>query len=229
MENDEITVTRNEIPEKVRQIFMAAARTLATLRTIRKEDDVLFRFKFSKLGTKWDNPEQPDDLGEQIQQSMTMLTTYYAIDWFCEQLISENKPVFAINGGDRNGPDISFENEHGIMMLCEVFAANDPYGNNKIFHDLKVIAKRKQACENREKIFSHIVFCSPIPLNEARRTCKKEEIVITDFRDRYVCTDISYEFAGEKGFSARVIHVTPRELQHWVEKTRGFPFRAKYR
>ena len=229
MGNNEITVTHNEIPEKVRQIFIAAARTLATLRTIRKEDDVLFRFKFSKLGTKWDAPEQPDDLGEQIHQSMTMLTTYYAIDWFFGQLIPENKPVFTINGGEKNGPDISFENSHGIMMLCEVFAANDPYSNNKIFHDLKVIARRTQSCENKEKIFSHIVFCSPIPLNEARRACKKEGIVITDFRDKYVCTDISYEFAGVPGYSARVIHVTPRELQQWIEKTQGFPFRDKYR
>ena len=229
MENNETTVTRNEIPEKVRQIFIAASRTLATLRTIRKEDDLLFRFKFSSMGTKWDDPEQPDDFGEQIQQSMTMLTTYYAVDWFCRQLIPENKPVFTINGGDKNGPDISFENSHGIMMLCEVFAANDPYGNNKIFHDLKVIAKRKQECENGKKILPHIAFCSPIPLNGARRACKKEGIVITDFRDRYVCTDISYEFAGTPGHSARVIHVTPRELQQWVEKMQGYPFRKKYR
>lgn len=228
MKDNETTVTRNEIPEKVRQIFIAAARTLATLRTIRKEDDLLFRFKFSKLGTKWDDPEQPNDFGEQIQQSMTMLTTYYAIDWFCGQLISENKPVFTINGGDRNGSDISFENERGVMILCEVFAANDPYGNNKFFHDLNILARRKQKYENK-KSFQHIVFCSPIPLNETRRSCKKEKIVITDFRDRYVCTGISYEFAGEKGFSARVIHVTPRELQQWVEKTLGFPLREKYK
>ena len=229
MENNGMTVTRNEIPEKVRQIFIAAARTLATLRTIRREDALLFRFRFSAMGTKWDDPELPDDLGEQIRQSMTMLTAYYAIDWFCGQLMSENKPVFTINGEDKNGPDISFKNNHGIMMLCKVFAANDPYGNNKIFHDLKVIAKQKQVCENGEKIFPHIAFCSPIPLNEARHACKKEGIVITDFRDRYVCTDLSYEFAGEKGLRVRVIHVTPRELQQWVEKTQGYPFRDKYR
>ncbi len=228
MENNETTVTRNEIPEKVRQIFIAASRTLATLRTIRKEDDLLFRFKFSSMGTKWDDPEQPDDFGEQIRQSMTMLTTYYAVDWFCGQLISENKPDFTINTGDKNKPDISFENSHDIMMLCKVFAANDPYENNKIFHIFNILARRKQEYGDKE-IFQHIAFCSPIPLNEARRSCKKEKIEITDFRDRYVCTDISYEFAGEKGFSVRIIHVTPRELQQWCEKTQGFPFREKYK
>ena len=228
MKSSEITVTRNEIPRKVGNIFGAFTRTLQRLRAIKREDDLLFQLRFSKMGTRWDDPEQPDDLGEQLRQSMTMLTAYYAIDWFCGQLMSENKPVFTINAEDKNSPDISAEYEHSKLghrnhMSCKIFVANDPYENDMIFHILNILARRKREYEN-EDIFRLILiaFCSPIPLNEARRACEREKIVITDFRDRYVCTDISYEFAGEKGFLARIIHVTPRELQQWIEKTGAF-------
>lgn len=235
MENNKITITRNEIPQKVGKIFSGIAQTLQRLRAIKREDDLLFRLRFSKMGTRWDDPEQPDDLGEQLRQSMTMLTTYYAIDWFCGQLMSENKPVFTIDAEDKNSPDISAEYEHSKLghrnhMSCKIFVANDPYESDMIFHILNILARRKREYKN-EDIFQLILiaFCSPLPLNEARHACKKEGIVITDFWDRYVCTDLSYEFAGEKGLRVRVIHVTPRELQQWVEKTQGYPFRDKYR
>jgi len=213
------TVTQQDLYFKVHQVIQSAKQTLHKLKTMKSPEELLFQGKFSALGTKWDDYTQSDDLGEQIQQSMTMLTTYYAIDWFCGQLMQPEKPVFTINPGDKNGPDISFVLENGYMWLGEVFAAKDPYNNDKLFHDLSVLAKRKKNNDYPAKgILQFIAYCSPEPVSKTRLECQKEGIVITNIEDKYVCTDVSYKLAGNAEYSARMIHVAPRELQLWVGK-----------
>ena len=226
-ENSE-PISSQAIPEKVKQIMDSAQKTLARLKELKLPKDLLFQGKFSMLGTKWNDADSSDDLGEQIQQSMTMLTTYYAIDYFSDKF---KKYEFTICAGDKNGPDILFEDKSGNVVLCEIFATNDPYNNEKIFHDLKILAERSQKYKNKN-VYLYIVFCSPIPLRKTKKSCKAEGIKINRFDDQCTndqCTDISYEFAGEKGFSVRVIHVTPRELQQWAENTWGFPFGERYK
>jgi len=215
------TVTQQDLYFKVQHVIQSAKQTLHKLKTMKSPQELLLRGKFSKLGTKWDDPTttQSDDLSEQIQQSVKMLTAYYAIDWFCGQLMQPEKPVFTINSGDKNKPDISFVLENGYMWLGKVFAAKTPYNNDKLFHNLSVLAKRGNNNDYPAKgIAQFIAYCSPEPVGKTRLECPKEGIVITNIEYKYVCTDISYKLAGDAEYFARMIHVTPREMELWVEK-----------
>ena len=80
---------KSELRNLVCTILDSAEKTRKKLQSMSTED-FLFNGKFGFLGTKWDNPTQDDDLGEQIQQSMTMLMTCYAIDWFDFNLVNFN-------------------------------------------------------------------------------------------------------------------------------------------
>ena len=191
---------KSELKNLVCTILDSADKTREKLQNMSTED-FLFNGKFGFLGTKWDNPAQDDDLGEQIQQSMTMLMTCYAIDWFYFHLVNFNNTSregsFAINDGDKNGVDLSFKGKGDLFTLtdpftdkqkldhrkymqakkalCEIFTAKSPYNNNKIFHDLRVLSERT-AEENLCMRF--IFFCSPEKFSDTRLKCKPENIEI---------------------------------------------------
>ena len=195
---------QSELRNLVCTILDSAEKTRKKLQKMSAEE-FLFNGKFGSLGTKWDNPAQDDDLGEQIQQSMTMLMTCYAIDWFYSDLVDFNNTssdgTFTINDGDKNGVDLSFKGKSDLFTLenhftdkqkldhrkymqakkalCEIFTAKNPYNNNKIFHDLRVLTERA-AGENLCMRF--IFFCSPEKLSDTRRKCKQENIEITEIK-----------------------------------------------
>ena len=199
-----VVKNKTEVSALVRTILDSADKTREKLQNMSVED-FLFKGKFGFLGTKWDNPDQDDDLGEQIQQSMTMLMTCYAIDWFYFDLEDFNNTssdgTFTINDGDKNGVDLSFKGKSELFTLedhftdkrkldhrkymlaqkalCEIFTAKNPYNNNKIFHDLRVLTERS-AGENLCMRF--IFFCSPEKLSNTRRKCKQENIEITEIK-----------------------------------------------
>ena len=216
-----ITMNEHEIPKKIRQIFASVSHTLHKLQSIHKCDDLLFRGTFSKLGSKWDDPEQPESMEKQFQQCMIMLTACYAVDWFCKQLITKNKPDFTVVFDDKGFADISFETEKTVYF-CRCFAADSPYSGNKIFHEMKISAGKK--CHDNRYFMRCIIFCSPEPLSKSKRSSKRNGITITAFDDRYECTDISCKIADAENIPLRIIHVTPRELQAWAEQKRGYPF-----
>lgn len=196
--------SKTELRALVRTILDSADKTREKLQNMSAED-FLFNGKFGFLGTKWDSPDQNDDPGEQIRQSMTMLMTCYAMDWFYFDLVKFNNTssdgTFTINDGDKDGVDLSFEVKRGLFTLedhftderypdyrnymggkkalYKIFTAKSPYDNNKIFHDLRVLAERT-AGENLCMCF--IFFCSPEKLSDARLKCEQENVEITEIK-----------------------------------------------
>ena len=195
---------QSELRNLVCTILDSAEKTRKKLQNMSAEE-FLFNGKFGSLGTKWDNPAQDDDLGEQIQQSMTMLMTCYAMDSIRFALdITKRDGTFTINDDDKNGVDLSFEWNSGHLFtlddyftderkpnqrkyilakkaLCEIFTAKSPYNNNKIFHDLRVLSER-----NAEEDFCvrFIFFCSPEKLSDTRLKCKQENIEIIGIKSQ---------------------------------------------
>ena len=217
---NEIIINEQEIPKKIRQIFASVSHTLHKLQSIHKCDDLLFRGTFSKLGSQWDDPEQPESMENQFQKCMTILTSYYAVDWFCKQLMTKTKPDFTVRYDDK-GADILFETEKSVYF-CQCFAADSPYDKNKIFQEMKLLAGK--TCSDNRYFMRCIIFCSPERLNTNKRSCKRKGIEIIAFNDRYVCTDISCKIADAENIQLRIIHVSPRELQAWAEQKQGYPF-----
>lgn len=258
---------KSELKNLVCTILDSAEKTREKLQNMSTED-FLFNGKFGSLGTKWDNPAQDDDLGEQIQQSMTMLMTCYAIDWFYFNLVNFNNTssegYFTINDGDKNGVDLSFKGKSDLFtltdpftgeetlkldhvkymqaqkLLCEIFTAKNPYNNNKIFHDLRVLSERT-AEENLCMRF--IFFCSPEKFSDTRLKCKTEnieiikidktqetsygkqvyqrvngEIKLVSGRHDSIQSEIirvSYKIADSE-HRAHIIHITPESLLRWA-------------
>ena len=258
---------KSELKNLVCTILDSAEKTRKKLQNMSTED-FLFNGKFGFLGTKWDNPAQDDDLGEQIQQSMTMLMTCYAIDWFYFNLVNFNNTssegYFTINDGDKNGVDLSFKGKSDLFtltdpftggetlkldhvkymqaqkMLCKIFTAKNPYNNNKIFHDLRVLSERT-AEENLCMRF--IFFCSPEKFSDTRLKCKPEnieiikidktqetsygkqvyqrvngEIKLVSGRHDSIQSEIirvTYKIADSE-HRAHIIHITPESLLRWA-------------
>ena len=234
---DEETFMVSKIPQKVKDILESADKSLSKIQKIKSGKDLLFEDKFGTLGTRWNNPESEGDLGEQIQQSMTMLVSYFAIDLLCNELELDEKTKIEINAADQNGPDISFEYQNKYVFV-EVFATKNPYNNNKLFHDLKVLADRGNNTGNCEESTLYIVFCSEQPLLDSRTKCKKEDIEIlkiTDSTDSTDLTDLT-DSKEEPGFikslieykrlieykhnnnqlSATIIHIKQEKLKEWM-------------
>ena len=61
------------IERTIKEIITSAKETTNKFSAMTAET-LLFEGKFGNLGTKWDDCKQPYDLGEQIQQSMTILS-----------------------------------------------------------------------------------------------------------------------------------------------------------
>ena len=258
---------KSELKNLVCTILDSADKTREKLQNMSTED-FLFNGKFGSLGTKWDNPAQDDDLREQIQQSMTMLMTCYAIDWFYFNLVNFNNTssegYFTINDGDKNGVDLSFKGKSDLFtltdpftggetlkldhvkymqaqkLLCEIFTAKNPYNNNKIFHDLRVLSERT-AEENLCMRF--IFFCSPEKFSDTRLKCKPENIEIIKIDKMQVTSygkqvyqrvngeiklvsgrhdsiqseiiRVIYKIADSE-HRAHIIHITPESLLRWA-------------
>ena len=258
---------KSELKNLVCTILDSADKTREKLQNMSTED-FLFNGKFGFLGTKWDNPAQDDDLCEQIHQSMTMLMTCYAINWFYFNLVNFNNTssegYFTINDGDKNGVDLSFKGKSDLFtltdpfaggetlkldhvkymqaqkMLCEIFTAKNPYNNNKIFHDLRVLSERT-AEENLCMRF--IFFCSPEKFSDTRLKCKPEnieiikidktqetsygkqvyqrvngEIKLVSGRHDSIQSEIirvTYKIADSE-HRAHIIHITPESLLRWA-------------
>ena len=258
--------SKTELRALVCTILDSADKTREKLQNMSAED-FLFNGKFGFLGTKWDSPGQDDDLGEQIQQSMTMLMTCYAIDWFYFDLVDFNNSsrdgTFTINDGDKNGVDLSFKGKSDLFTLedhftdqrklnhetymqakralCEIFTSKNPYNNNKIFHDLRVLSER---AAGEDLCMRFIFFCSPEKLRDTKRKCKQENIEITEIKSQQAISYGKHVYQkGKDGFEfvsgkfdpitaeifkvtykiddlrhrAHIIQITPESLLTWAK------------
>ena len=65
-----VVKNKTEVSELVRTILDSADKTREKLQNMSAED-FLFKGKFGFLGTKWDSPDQDDDLGDPTSGSPT--------------------------------------------------------------------------------------------------------------------------------------------------------------
>ena len=126
-------------------------------------------------------------------------------------------------------------------LLCEIFTAKNPYNNNKIFHDLRVLSERT-AEENLCMRF--IFFCSPEKFSDTRLKCKPENIEIIKIDktqepsySKHVYQRVNGEIKLVSGghdpiqseiirviykiadfeHRAHIIHITPESLLMWAK------------
>ena len=203
---------RDELKEKINGILNSAKVTLDKLDKI-TADNFIFEGKFGQLGTKLTDSSTPEDLGEQIQQSMTVLMTCYAVDWLTENT-DFNYP-FETSEAANNGADIYKEKS----VTCEVFAAKNPKNNKKIYHDLNAVAMKPQ--KNK-----YVFYCSPadkkiIPKKNEHHSSK---IYNFDFEIKDIDQsnpELSVIKISSKDYTAvtvTLIHITPCCLHQWINK-----------
>jgi hypothetical protein len=144
--------------------------------------------------------DQGSDYSEPIRKKLTILMTCYAMDWIRFGLdLTDRDGIFTINGEDKNGVALSFKSHKALFKfidpffsieapryllakeaLCEVFAAKNLYDNNKLFHELKVLAERKAG----ENLLSHFLFVSSTEkLNAEQKICEQENIEIIEIKN----------------------------------------------
>ena len=164
--------SKTELRALVRTILDSADKTREKLQNMSAED-FLFNGKFGFLGTKWDRPDQDDDLSEQIQQSMTMLMTCYAIDWFYFDLVDFNNTscdgTFTINDGDKNGVDLSFKGKSDLFTLEDHFT-----DQRKLNHKKYMQAKKRYVKFLRRRIrittTKYFTICGCFPKEPPEKT-----------------------------------------------------------
>ena len=186
--------SKDELKNLVDPILTSVKRTLEKLQEMSSED-FLFKGKFGSLGTKWDNPKQDDDLGEQIQQSMTMLVTAFAVDRLLQDGWSAE-----INGGAATGADILFKHNNETVAACEIFAATDPGNNGKFVKDLALVTKRECKTEQR-----YVIFASPKLFSHRSKKYK----VLSHENEVYT---VEYNKC-----KITVIYITAKKLENWVK------------
>ena len=192
-------------------------------------------------------------------KNLSMLMTCYAMDWIRFGLdIDKRDGIFTINDGDKNGVDLSFEWNNGGLFtledyfkqnthilakkaLCAIFTAENPYNNNKIFHDLRVLAERTAG---KNFCVCFIFFCSPEKLSDTTLKCKQENIEIIEMESQqeksygkhvYQKTKDGYKFVSGKfdpitaetykikykidhwQHRAYIIQMTPESLLTWAK------------
>ena len=210
-----------ELKEKIKKILKSAEATLEKLKRI-SADNFLFDGKFGKLGTKLSDNNLQEDLGEQVQQSMTILMTCYAVDWLNRNTSCQYP--FETNEAEINGADIFKEGK----MTCEVFTSTDPKNNEKIYHDLNAVAIKSEEAK-------YVFYCSPAdkkfsPGKKKQHSSSTYHFDITDIRwdseseiyvsGKYIPTKKkkSQEEISYKEKKVTLIHITPCELHQWVNK-----------
>ena len=159
-----------ELRNLVCTILDSAEKTRKKLQNMSAEE-FLFNGKFGFLGTKWDNPAQDDDLGEQIQQSMTMLMTCYAMDWIRFALdITKRDGIFTINDGDKNGVDLSFEWNNGRLFTLEDYFTDERKTNQRKL----IVAKKHCAKFSLQKVrittIKYFTICGFFPKEPPKKT-----------------------------------------------------------
>ena len=211
---DQITINKTtlSLEDWVKRIVANGERTLKKLSGLTSGADLLFEGKFGDLGTRWD-AEKDGDLGEQIQQSMTMLTTFYAMKEYFK-IPEKELNSWLLSAGDKNGPDL-YNNEQGI--ICEVFAAKTPTQNEKLYKDLNALAKKSGDINDR-----YVFCCSPkdIPTREKFDLKIIKNLTI---KRKWFNSFKTYTAAwGENNeYSATIVHITPRTLCRWVREILG--------
>ena len=125
--------------------------------------------------------------------------------------------------------------------LCEIFTAKNPYNNNKIFHDLRVLSER---AAEEDLCMRFIFFCSPEKLRDTKRKCKQENIEITEIKSQQAISYGKHVYQkGKDGFEfvsgkfdpisaeifkvtykiddlrhrAYIIQITPESLLTWAK------------
>ena len=201
---------KDELKEKIRGILNSAKATLDKLDKI-TADNFIFEGKFGQLGTKLTDSCMPEDLGEQIQQSMTVLMTCYAVYWLNEN--TNFKYPFETSEAANNGADIYKKDS----VTCEVFAAKNPWNNKKLYHDLNAIAKKG---EEKEK---YIFYCSDksieaTPQNKPRQ-CAKENVfgltIIEDSKTQVFTAQWKNKENSDADIKATIVYITPKQLRTW--------------
>ena len=206
---------RNELKEKISGILNSAKVTLDKLDKI-TTDNFIFEGKFGQLGTNLTDSSTPEDLGEQIQQSMTVLMTCYAVDWLNEN--TDFKYPFETSEAANNGADIYKKK----LVTCEVFAAKNPKNNQKIYHDLNAVAQKKQ------EPAKYVFYCSPsdkkfLPEKNERHTSKTYnfDFEIKDIDPSNPELSVIKISSNNKDYTdvtVTLIHITPCCLHQWINK-----------
>jgi hypothetical protein len=124
-------------------------KTLAKLCQEKNAFDLLRTFKFEHVGFNPERGEGKYHLIEQINQSMTYLTTACALKW-----LKAKHPDLHWHGslGPTGGTDIFSYDE---SVLCEVFAAVNETNNQKLKRDIKKVLK----AESTSSSVTRYVFC----------------------------------------------------------------------
>ena len=204
---------KDELKEKISGILNSAKATLDKLDKI-TADNFIFEGKFGQLGTKLTDSCMPEDLGEQIQQSMTVLMTCYAVYWLNEN--TDFKYPFETSEAANNGADIYKKD----LVTCEVFAAKNPKNNQKIYHDLNAVAMTPQ------KGTKYVFYCSPddkkfLPEKNERHTSKTYnfDFEINDIdKSNPELPVIKISSKDYTNATVTLIHITPCGLHQWINK-----------
>ena len=232
MEKKEMVQNSDEIKNIVNGIVISAGKTVDEFKKNLTAESFLFEGKFNNLGFKWDGSGTQYDLGEQIQQGMTMLVTCYAIKWFSEN--GYDYP-FTVNPAGKCGQDISGNGKEGPNgkepMTCEIFAAKKSTNNQKLWHDLNAVAI-KGGLSKELKTFVFCCSADEIQIKEGRHSSTKsqfdftvDEVIKVDNPNCHIfqvkISDQSAKGKKEKKYENQlitVIHVTPCVLHQWVRK-----------
>ena len=168
-------IKKEYIIEQVKAINDAAELTLGAIHDRSPKNGLKFIFdaKFDKIGYNPLKPEVKDNLIEQINQSLTMLTTYWILDQYRGQ-------YFRAHLGEKNGIDLEIfksNKEDSPEHIFEIFAATDPYRNKKLLKDIKTVVARTN-CNKRS-----VCFCSPMPF---RTSVKKYNGIQIDWENKII-------------------------------------------
>ena len=150
-------IKKNYVVQQVKAIKDAAESTLGFIHDRSQKEGLKFIFeaKFDKIGYNPLKIEMKMNVMEQINQSITLLTTY----WILNQHLGQ---YFRAHLGERTGTDFEIfetDKENSPKYIFEIFAATDPYQNRKLLKDIQTVVKRK-ACAEAER---SVCFCSPMP------------------------------------------------------------------
>ena len=208
---------KDELKETIRGILNSAKATLDKLDKI-TADNFIFEGKFGQLGTKLTDSCMPEDLGEQIQQSMTVLMTCYAVYWLNEN--TDFKYPFETSEAANNGADIYKKDSEKDSVICEVFAAKNPKNNQKIYHDLNAVAM------NSPKATKYVFYCSPdnkkfLPEKNERHTSKTYNFDFEINDSDKSTSELPVITISSKDYTnatVTLIHITPCGLHQWINK-----------
>lgn len=178
-------ITRGYIGRQIEAIRTAANKTLDSIRHQRDGLKFIFDSKFDQIGYNPLETNKGNNLLEQINQSMTLLTTYWILD-------QHRGRYFRAHLGEKNGTDLEVfesEKENSLKYIFEIFAATNPYQNKKLLKDIKTVVNRS-ACPGAER---SVCFCSPNPFKTSVKKYYDIQIdwgkeINPEEKEKYNCT-----------------------------------------